>query len=73
MERHYRFSLSISYVKFQQYYSGAASSVLVRTHNGLKLQLAAAKLRPYLTHSGINGIFELITDENNKFKSLIKL
>lgn len=73
MEKHYRFSLSISYVKFQQYYDGVAGSVLVCTNAGLKLQLPAARLRPFLTHSGINGIFELVTDENNKFKSLIKL
>lgn len=72
MEKNYYFSLSISYTKFQNYYSGIASKVVVETNTGLKIQLAAAKLRPFLLQNGIYGRFHLVIDEKNKFKSLSK-
>ncbi|MGR5237790.1 DUF2835 domain-containing protein [Vibrio alfacsensis] len=66
----YYFSLNISYQAFLSHYSGAASSVHVMTDNGLRLQLAASKLRPFLSQLGIRGHFRLTTDQNNKFLKL---
>ncbi|MEF1186812.1 DUF2835 family protein, partial [Vibrio sinaloensis] len=40
---YYYFSLNISYQTFLADYNGAASSVLVVTDNGLRLQLPATK------------------------------
>ncbi|MFD2176587.1 DUF2835 domain-containing protein [Veronia pacifica] len=64
------FTVRISYAEYMQYYSGTASNVIVRTDSGNTLQLPAAKFRPFLTHSGINGRFKLIADENSRFKKL---
>ncbi|WP_434360681.1 DUF2835 domain-containing protein [Parasalinivibrio latis] len=68
--KQYYFRISVSYSDYQNYYSGHASSVLVTTDEGLRIQLPASHFRPYLTYSGIRGRFRLITDNYNKFQSL---
>ncbi|MBE4473667.1 MULTISPECIES: DUF2835 domain-containing protein [Vibrio] len=68
--KHYYFTLNIPYQKFLSHYSGAASSVQVITNNGLRLQLPAAKFRPFLSQLGVRGRFRLTTDQNNKFLKL---
>ncbi|MCG3722068.1 DUF2835 family protein [Vibrio cincinnatiensis] len=67
---YYFFSLNISYQTFLAHYSGVASYVIVMTENGLKLQLSAAKLRPFLSQLGIKGRFRLTTDQHHKFVKL---
>ncbi|WP_084659617.1 DUF2835 domain-containing protein [Vibrio sonorensis] len=67
---HYYFTLNISYQQFLSHYSGAASSVLVTTDQGLRIQLPASRFRPYLSQIGIKGRFRLTTDQNNKFVKL---
>lgn len=67
---YYYFSLNISYQTFLAHYNGAASSVLVVTDNGLRLQLPATKFRPFLSQIGVKGRFRLTTDQNNKFLKL---
>ncbi|MDF2186324.1 DUF2835 domain-containing protein [Grimontia hollisae] len=71
--RVYLFSVDIDYHLFLQHYSGAASTVIVRTDNGLTLQLPASRLRPFLSQLGVKGRFRLMVDENNRFKSLEKI
>ncbi|RXJ74391.1 hypothetical protein CS022_04390 [Veronia nyctiphanis] len=66
----YLFTVRISYAEYMQYYSGAASTVIVKTDAGHTLQLPAEKFRPFLTHSGIRGRFRLTADENKRFKQL---
>ncbi|MCE0492557.1 DUF2835 domain-containing protein [Vibrio salinus] len=68
--KHYYFSVYISYLEFQRLYTGSASVVVVTTEDGLKLQLPAIKLRPYLSQLGIRGRFRLTADNNNKFIEL---
>ncbi|TON86642.1 DUF2835 family protein, partial [Vibrio parahaemolyticus] len=53
--KHYYFTLNIPYQTFLSHYSGAASSVQVITNNGLRLQLPAAKFRPFLSQLGVRG------------------
>ena len=67
---HYYFGLNISYQSFIVHYSGAASNVQVVTDNGLRLQLPAARFRPFLSQIGVKGRFRLTTDQNNKFIKL---
>ncbi|HIF5674819.1 DUF2835 domain-containing protein [Vibrio parahaemolyticus] len=68
--KHYYFTLNIPYQTFLSHYLGAASSVQVITNNGLRLQLPAAKFRPFLSQLGVRGRFRLTTDQNNKFLKL---
>ncbi|MGL6260478.1 DUF2835 domain-containing protein [Vibrio sp. WXL210] len=69
----YFFSLNISYQQFMRHYSGAASSVVVTTSTGVRIQLPAARLRPFLSQLGLKGRFRLTTDQQNKFKHLESL
>lgn len=71
--KQYTFSISISYQSYLQHYAGQAAKVLVVTECGLKLQLDASRLRPFLTHGGIKGRFVLSTDASNKFINLTKI
>lgn len=71
--RSFTFRVNISYQVFLQHYSGAASSAVVITENGLKLQLPAMRLRPYLTQMGVRGRFQVAVDDNNKLTTLTKL
>ncbi|KAB1454420.1 DUF2835 domain-containing protein [Vibrio panuliri] len=66
----YYFTLNIPYQTFVAHYSGAASSVLVVTDNGIRIQLPAIRFRPFLSQIGLKGRFRLITDQNNKFVKL---
>ncbi|GAL34418.1 hypothetical protein JCM19240_1326 [Vibrio maritimus] len=71
--KHYYFSLNISYQQYFTHYTGHASSILVYTDQGLRLQLPATRFRPFLTQLGLKGRFRLTTDQNNKFLRLESL
>jgi hypothetical protein len=68
--RYYYFSLNIPYQEYLNYYAGSASRVVVRTENGLTLQLPAVHFRPFLTQFGLKGRYRLTTDEQHKFVRL---
>ncbi|SKA42587.1 hypothetical protein CZ814_02382 [Photobacterium toruni] len=71
--RSFTFTINMSYNLFLQHYSGAASSVVVLTDTGLKLQLPAIKLRGFLTHAGICGKFRVIVNSDNKLEVIERL
>lgn len=69
----YTFNLHVSYNDFLQHYSGAASQILVRSDQGLRLQIPAGRMRPFLTQLGVKGRFRLTTDDSNKFVQIEQL
>lgn len=71
--RSFTFNVNISYNLFLQHYSGAASSVVVLTDTGLKLQLPAVRLRSFLTHAGIVGKFRVLVNSDNKFEKIERI
>ena len=71
--KHYYFVLQLTAAQFHQYYRGEVRTVTVRAHTGQWLNFPAEHLRRYLTHSGVSGEFELITDNNHKFIALNKI
>lgn len=66
----YTFSVSISYQSYLNHYSGAASTVLVVTDNGLKLQLPASRFRPFLSQLGVKGRFRITVNAQNRLDAL---
>lgn len=62
-----RVPLAISPDEYKQYYSGTAKHVIAKACDGRNVQFPANVLRPYLTHSGIQGQFILVFDDNFKF------
>ena len=68
-----RFHLNIPAETYRQYYQGRVNEVQVRSLDGQNLRFPAAILRPYLSHVGVSGLFELEFDENQRFVSLKRL
>ena len=69
----YRFRIRLTVRECQEYYRGLYSSIRVQTHNGQILQLPAHHIRRFITSSGVDGLFELHLDVNNKFISIQKI
>lgn len=67
------FNINLSYEKFFEVYKGHAKYVVVKAIDGRTLQFPAEILKPYLTHTGIQGRFIIYFDDKNKFKSLEKM
>ena len=62
-----RFALNISQDVLLSYYEGAAKSVVVKSMDGRSIQFPANILRQFVTADGVQGLFEMEFDENNKF------
>jgi hypothetical protein len=65
-----RFTLAISAEEFLAYYEGVAKTVRVRAHDGRTVDLPAARLRPFVTRTGIHGVFFLRLGDGNKVVEL---
>ena len=68
----YYFSIRMTPEEFLPYYQGRAQTIIVTSHQGVRLNFPAMHLRSFLRSDGINGSFCLHT-ENNKFLSLTKV
>lgn len=60
-------SLSISADEYVRLYQGAARSVLARTIEGRTIRFPANILQPFVTRSGIEGVFNIYFDSDNRF------
>ncbi|MGF1718188.1 DUF2835 domain-containing protein [Photobacterium chitinilyticum] len=69
----YTFSVYISYQSYLNHYSGAASTVVVVTDNGLKLQLPASRFRPFLSQLGVKGRFRITVNNQNRLDVLERI
>jgi len=69
----YRFSLHISQQQYLRYYQGTACNVQVYAENGQLLRFPASRLRPFLTHTGISGRFQLLISPENRLIDLKKI
>lgn len=65
-----RFRLDISPESYLAYYQGVARSVVVTGRDGRRLQFPADRLRPFVTHEGVRGEFELEFDASHKFVAM---
>lgn len=72
-EKRYRFRLLLSTEQVLSFYQGHITAVVVQADNGLRLQIDLQHFRRYFQHSGLDGRFELFTDENGKLKALQKI
>lgn len=59
-------TLSISRAEFERLYRGQAKTVVARDQQGKTLQFPALSLRPFLSHTGIQGTFIIWVDNNNR-------
>jgi len=59
------FSIKITAEAYLKSYQRSGCTVSIIADDGRRLKLPAKHLRPYLTHTGITGYFELIFDGND--------
>lgn len=64
--REYQFELAISADDILAYYQGAAKTVVTEDITGLRIQIPAQSLRPFVTREGVHGRFCVRVDQNNK-------
>jgi hypothetical protein len=65
-----RFYLDISPQQYLSYYKNSGIVVNVQADNGRTLQFPASELQKFVTHSGIQGRFEIKFNEQHKLVSL---
>ena len=62
--------LNISPERFQAYYQGVVEYVVATASDGRTVQFPARVLRPFLSHQGVHGTFEITFDANLKFQAI---
>ena len=67
------FTLNISAEKLQSYYSGSAKFVHVLAEDGRSLQFPVSQLQKFISHSGVQGRFEIVFDDEYKLVSLKRI
>ncbi len=65
--------LHIDREQFLRYYRGTAKYIVARSRDGRTIRFPASILQQFLTHDGIQGVFLLRHDQNNKFVSIERL
>ena len=65
--------INISTKKLLRYYQGEASAVVTQSVDGRMVRFPANILRPYVTHQGVQGLFELKFNETGKLLDIRKL
>lgn len=68
-----RFSLDISREEALRYYQGSANSVVVSAENGQRLQFPAEHIRPFIDQKGVQGLFSISFDNDNKLTEIKRL
>ena len=70
MSERARFNMNIPAEQVLSYYKGAARQVSVVAQDGRRIEFPAEKLRPFMDHWGVRGLFELEFDEQHRFIAL---
>ncbi|PYG03682.1 MULTISPECIES: DUF2835 family protein [unclassified Thioalkalivibrio] len=69
----FRIRLDISPDMMEQYYSGRSTTVFAISEAGVSVQFPARLLRPHMTHDGIHGLFELVTENDYRLRDFRRL
>lgn len=73
MPQRARFDINIPAEQILAYYQGVARQVSIVSYDGRRIEFPAEKLRPYLDHQGVHGVFELEFDSNHRFIALHRI
>ena len=68
-----RFQLAINAEDYLAYYAGAARSVSVTADDGRRIEFPAEHLRPFVSHDGVRGYFEIEFDQDLRFRALRRI
>ena len=73
MSQRIRFYLNIPREEYLRYYQGNTQTVSVRAEDGRQVRFPAASLRPFVSHDGVQGRFEITLGEGNKLLEIRRL
>ncbi len=59
--------------EIQRYYQGHARWLHARAQSGERIQLPLDSLRGFVTHAGLQGCFEVLTDAGFKLQAVNRL
>ena len=68
-----QFALNITADQYLNFYRGTAKRISVMATDGRRIEFPAQNIQPYLTKTGIQGLFEMRLSAENKFVSLKKI
>lgn len=68
-----RFSLDISPEKYQRYCQGSAKYVQVQSEDGRTLKCPVSALHQFISHTGIQGRFEIEFKDDHKLVKLVQI
>ena len=71
--RAYRVNLNLNVDQMERFYGGGVRNVWARDVNGLRLQFPVASLRPFVSHAGVRGHFELLVDKDARLQSIRRI
>ena len=66
-------NLHISAEQYQRLYEGTVKFVSARSVDGKTVRFPAAILRPYVTHAGISGTFQIYFSAEKRFERIEKI
>ena len=72
-EKTYCIHLNIPPEEWQRLYRGKAKQVRCQSLEGVTIRFDANHLRSFVSHSGVQGTFELKIDNQHRFLSIRKL
>jgi hypothetical protein len=67
------FDLALSAERMRAVYQGRANRILVQSRDGRRVSVPAHHFRPFLTHEGVYGCFELEFNQAGQLLSLRRL
>lgn len=64
------FSVSMNYAQCEDLYRQQIQYLIVTSSEGLRIRLPKQHMQKFISPKGLQGNYELIIDQNNKFKSI---
>jgi len=71
--RSYRAHIVLRESQVRSLYTGAASQVVVRDVRGVRIAFPLSRLRPFVSHTGVSGWFELRVSNDDRLVDLRRL
>jgi hypothetical protein len=68
--RRFQFRLDLTAAACERYYRGQAHQVVARSTDGTSVQFPALLLKPFITDTGVHGMFTLTCDDSGKNSSI---
>ncbi|BFM16429.1 hypothetical protein R50073_26120 [Maricurvus nonylphenolicus] len=66
-------NLMIPADEYQLMYQGVVKDVVTRAVDGRTVRFPAHILRPFVTHDGVSGRFQIIFDDDHRFQTIKRL